>query len=68
RQFFSCIVAAREGGPVATDAHIPSDGDGLMHRHGPDPPHTRTAPAPHPHPHPHPHPRRPAQRTRALTQ
>jgi hypothetical protein len=24
--------------PVATDAHASPDGDGLMHRHGPDPP------------------------------
>ncbi|MFD5522427.1 hypothetical protein [Streptomyces sp. NPDC127066] len=24
--------------PVATDGHISSNGDGLMHRHGPDPP------------------------------
>ena len=31
--------------PVATDAHISSDGDGLMHRHGPDPP---TGPNPDP--------------------
>ncbi|MGW3915877.1 hypothetical protein ACWEBX_30780, partial [Streptomyces sp. NPDC005070] len=23
--------------PVATDAHASPDGDGLMHRHGPDP-------------------------------
>ncbi|MGW0968211.1 hypothetical protein [Streptomyces sp. NPDC002516] len=24
--------------PVATDAHPSPNGDGLMHRHGPDPP------------------------------
>jgi len=36
--------------PVATDAHASPDGDGLMHRHGPDPPHTRTRVPPLPTP------------------